>query len=110
MGYPRSPYLDRSAKNAPSTFSRLVAIGRVYVCCSLGFIGFAVTIAGTLGPRILDHEMLGFGVAGIAFILVMVGASLLIAFFFWELASRPIQQFSAATSQSGDLWDEQLDG
>ena len=110
MGHPRRTYFDSPAIDRPSTYSRLVAFGLVYVCYSLGFMLLAITIGVALGPRILDHKMLSFGVAGIAAVLVMAGVFLLVAFFFRPLASRAIQEFSSETSQSGDLWDEQLDG
>jgi hypothetical protein len=110
MGYPRRPYIDSPAIDPPSTDSRFVAEGLLYVCSFLGFFGLAVTIAVILGSALLEHEIINLGVAGIAMIFFVVGISLLVAFFFRHFASRPIREFSGKTSKSDDLWDEQLDG
>ncbi len=110
MGYSRRPYFDTPVAGSASTDSRFAAAGLVYVCCSLAFIVLAVTIAVALGSRFVDLRMLSFGIAGVAAILFSVGVSLLTAFFFRHFASRPAQEFSDATSKSGDLWDDQLDG
>jgi hypothetical protein len=109
MGYPRRPCSDSPAIDPRLTGSRFVAAGLVYVCCALGFIVLAVTTSVALGAKLLEHELINFSVAWIALILVVVGVFLLMAFLF-HLAWRPLQPFAGKTSQSGDLWDEQLDG
>jgi len=75
----------------------------------LAFFVFAVTLAATLGSRLLDHEIINFGVAGIAMVFFVVGSSLLVSFLVRHFASRPIPEVSAQSSQCGDLWDKQLD-
>jgi TRAP-type C4-dicarboxylate transport system permease small subunit len=109
MGDPRNPYLDPPAIYPTSMHSPFVAVGLGYVCCSLGFIVFAITSSVEFGTKSFQYELLKSAVGYAAMVLIVVGVSLLIAFLF-HLASRPLQPFSGETSPSGDLWDEQLDG
>jgi len=105
MGYPRRPDVD-----PPVTDSRFVAHGLPYDCSFFAFFVFGVTLAATLGSRLLDHEIINFGGVGIAMMFFVVGNFLLLSFLFRHFASKPIRALSGQLSQSHDLWDEQLDG
>ena len=89
---------------------RFVTQGLLYVFSALAFMGFLVTSAVILGPRITEYRTLSFGVAGIAMIFVVVGVFLLVSF---DLRRwRSMQKLSAPGRSHGSrgLWDDQLDG
>ena len=69
MGYPRHYHSDQ----------RFVRHGLLYVS-AFTFMGLAATSAFILGDRASEYRTISFGVAAIAFFLLMVGISLLATF------------------------------
>jgi len=95
----------------PSTRSRFVLAGLVYVFCFYVFLGLVIILEPRLrGSYWRGWEIISWGLAVMALALALVGISLLTWIFLRHLPARSKGNFSGQTTHYAGVWDQQLDG